>query len=201
LDRECAATARRHVIAEGEGNSHVNLIFDYTHCGDFEKAAAAISEAEAVRDRDPWMQWRYFGIRLPANAAEHWLKRGDLAQARSYAETLLENATRTQARKYIAIAHQLRAEIARRAGDHLAAEEQLSAALKVLQGYSSPLVEWKIYASLGQFRAQAGQTRAAREAYHSAALIVGQISASIRDEKLRYTFSNSAAVRAVLQHD
>jgi tetratricopeptide (TPR) repeat protein len=197
LDREAAETAQAHGIAEGEANSHVNLIHDYTHSGEFENAAAAIRHTRVAYDHDPWMHWRFLGIRLPAAAADYWLARGDLAQASEHAETLLANATRAGARKYIATAHWLRAEIATTSGDEHTTEGELLAGVEVLRGHPAPLAAWRIYASLGRLYTRVGQSEAAQQAYRHAASLLTHIASQIKDDRLRSIFQDSIAVQEV----
>jgi ATP/maltotriose-dependent transcriptional regulator MalT len=123
--------------------------------------------------------------------AEHWLLRGDLDQASGYAETLLVNSQRTGARKYVALAHKIRAEIAMAQGDNDAAEAGFDAALEALREHPTPLVAWKIHAALGRLR---------RQSYASAAAIIETIAAQVRDETLRTTFLNSPAVQEVVRN-
>ena len=51
---------------------------------------------------------------------------------------------------------------------------------------------------LGRLRRQMGDGESARVAFAQAAAIVGEIAANVRDDGLRATFLNSAAVREVL---
>jgi tetratricopeptide (TPR) repeat protein len=199
LDREAAETARAHGIAEGEANSHVNLIHDYTHNGEFDNAAAAMRDTNAAYDHDPWMHWRFLGIRFPAASAEHWLARGDLAQASECAQTLLANATRAGARKYIATAHWFQAEIAITRGDDRAAEREILSALEVLEMHPAPLAAWRTYASLGRLRTRMGQAEAAQQAYRHAGSILTHIASQVQDDRLRSVFWNAIAVQEVLK--
>ena len=73
-------------------------------------------EAEAMLERDEWLRWR-FNLRLQAGQAEYWLAQGNPEQAKEYARRLLETASHYEARKYIAVAHKLLAEVAIARGD------------------------------------------------------------------------------------
>jgi len=103
------------------------------------------SEVKAIFARDDWMRWRY-NIRLQAGQAEYWLAQGNLEQAEEYARRLLETATHYEARKYIAVAHKLLAEVAVARGDWAVGEAELTTALDWLHRYPVPIVEWKTYA-------------------------------------------------------
>jgi tetratricopeptide (TPR) repeat protein/tRNA A-37 threonylcarbamoyl transferase component Bud32 len=197
-DRAGVEIARQHQLLEAEINSVINLGYDYTHQGEREKSPPAFREAEAMLERDEWCRWR-FNLRLQAGQAEYWLAQGNPEQAKEYAQRLLENASHYEARKYIAVAHKLLAEVAIACGDLKAGETQLNAALDQLREFPAPLVAWKIYAALGRLRLQMGESALAREAFAQAAKIVEQIAANVSDENLQATFLNSALVREVLE--
>jgi tetratricopeptide (TPR) repeat protein len=165
--------------------------------GEREKTLSAFREVEAIFERDALGRWRY-NIRLQAGQAEHWLAQGNLEQAEVYARSLLETATHHEARKYIAVARKLFAEIAIARGDLTEAEAQFNAALDLLREYPVPILVWKTYAALGRWRSRLGDKPAAREAFAQAAAIVRTIAANVTDERLRATFLNSPAVREVL---
>jgi len=193
-----ADLAREHHVLEAEANSWINLGYDYTATGDDEKPLSAFSEVKAIFARDDWMRWRY-NIRLQAGQAEFWLKQGNLERAEEFIDRLLETATHHDARKYIAVAHKLLAEVAIARGDSIQAETELNTALGVLRQYPVPVVTWKTYAMLGRLRLTLGANQAAREAFAQAAGILRQIADNVSDEKLRATFLNSTAVREVME--
>jgi tetratricopeptide (TPR) repeat protein len=197
-DRAGVEIARQHQVLEAEINSVINLGYDYTQQGKREKSPPAFREAEALLERDGWMRWR-FNLRLQAGQAEYWLAQGNPEQAKEHARRLLESASHYEARKYIAVAHKLLAEVAIARGDLTAGETQLNAALDQLREFPAPLVAWRIYATLGRLRLQMGESASAREAFAQAAKIIEQIAANVSDEKLRATFLNSALVREVLE--
>jgi tetratricopeptide (TPR) repeat protein len=196
-DQNGAELARENHVLEAEANSLINLGCDYTLQGEGEKPLSAFSEVKAIFARDDWFRWRY-NIRLQAGQAEYWLAQGNLEQAEDYARRLLEIATHYEARKYIAVAHKLLAEIAVARGDWAVGEAELTTALDWLNRYPVPIVAWKTYAALGRLRLQTGHDQAAREAFAQAAAIVNHIAANVDDEQLRATFLNSPAVQEVM---
>ena len=103
-----------------------------------------------------------------------------------------------KARKYVAVAHKLRAEIAlaRGAGNEAGAAE-LNFALDVLGGYPVPVLEWKVLAAIGRLHSAGGDTARAREAFSRSAAIIQQIASNAPDEKLRATFLDCCEVREV----
>jgi len=198
-DLQGVEIARADDVAEAEANSLINLGYNYTHTGEAEQARAAFRAVGACFARDDWNRWRY-NLRLQAGAAEHWLAKGEVGQTEAYAQRLLEAATRHGVGKYIAVAHQLLAEVAV-AREHLAeAEAELSAALDELRMHPVPILAWKTNAALGRLRLRMGQRDAARESFARASEVVEHIAANVSDEKLRATFLNSASVREILEH-
>jgi hypothetical protein len=109
---------------EAQANSLINLGIGYKQAGDNEKTLAAFGEVERIFQRDAWFSWRY-NIRLQAGKCEHWPAQGELGKAEECARRLLETATYYEARKYIAVAHYLLAQVAMACGDLGSAEEKL----------------------------------------------------------------------------
>jgi tetratricopeptide (TPR) repeat protein len=196
-DQEGLDVGRQYHVLEAEANSLINLGIDYTHSGKTEETMSAFHEARDIFKRDAWFRWRY-NIRLQAATAEHWLRQGDRAKAREFAERLLDTANQYEAHKYIAVAHGLMARIAIAGGDTRAVESEFIAALAELQEYPAPLVTWRICAALGRLKVTLGDSSGARDAFGRAAEIVNECAANVADANLRATFLNSDAVREVM---
>ncbi|MDQ3650393.1 MAG: hypothetical protein M3458_09020 [Acidobacteriota bacterium] len=124
---------------------------------------------ENIFQRDAWFRWRY-QIRLHAGKCEHWLAQGEFDKAEEHAPRLLDAASHYEARKYVAVAHKLLAEVHVARGDLVAAERELSHALDQMNTYPVPIVAWKTYALRGRLRAEAGDLAGAREAFAHAAV-------------------------------
>ena len=195
-DRQGVEIGREHHVLEAEANSLINIGLDQIHAGDSEKTLAAFREVEGIFERDKWFRWRY-NLRLQAGACEHWLAAGDLERASEYAQRLLESSTHHKARKWIAVAHKLLAEIAAARGDLAKAEAELNRGIEILRQFPAPLAAWKIYSSLGRLHARAGNTPAALKAFEQAQAIIHSIAANVKEDNLRNTFLDSAAVREV----
>jgi serine/threonine protein kinase/tetratricopeptide (TPR) repeat protein len=196
-DQEGLQVGREFQVLEAEANSLINLGIDHTHAGRSEKTVAAFRQAREIFRRDKWFRWRY-NIRLEAATAEHWLRQGDLAQARTFTDRLLATASENGARKYIAVAHKLMAQAAIAEGNFQAAASYLQAALEELEKYPVPVMKWKVLADLGRLKATQGDAMAAREAFAGAVEIIDRCAASVEDEGLREVFLNSAAVKEVI---
>lgn len=195
-DQHGVEIARQDQVLEAESNSLINIGIDHLHTGESNRTLPAFREVENIFQRDAWFRWRY-NIRLQAGTSEYWLSQGDLERAEEYARRLLETATHYQARKYIATAHKLLAEIAIARGHLDKAEAELNTALDQLRQSAAPLVAWKTYAALGRLRLLRGDSVLSRAAFAQAADIINLIAANVHDETLRATFLNSAVVRDV----
>ena len=197
-DQQGVEIAHEWQILEPESNSLINLGYDYLHMSEGDKTLAAFRQVEAIFERDALGRWRY-NIRLHAGQAEYWLAQGNPTKAEAYGRRLLEMASHYEARKYVAIAHKLLAEVAIARGDPAEAKSELAAALAQLASHPVPIVAWKTYAALGRLHSQLDEDRAARAAFAQAAAIVRQIAGNVHDEQLRGTFLNSAAVREIFE--
>jgi tRNA A-37 threonylcarbamoyl transferase component Bud32/tetratricopeptide (TPR) repeat protein len=141
----------------------------------------------------------FSGVRSQAKAAQDALANGDLERAAEEARLLLDNSTRHGPAKYVAVAHQLLADVAIARGDLSETEHELALALDALATRPAPLVQWKIYARLGRVRRERNDSAGARTAYAHAAEIVNAIAASVSDERLRSIFLTSPAVEEVIR--
>ncbi len=197
-DRQGAEIGQRQKVLEAQANSLINLGINYGRAGLGEKTLISFSEVERIFQNDTWFKWRY-NIRLQAGKAEHWLRQGDQERAEKYAMRLLETARLHEARKYIAVAHKLLAEIAISRGELDLAEAELHKALAQLATHPVPIVAWKTYGLLGRLREKLEDQSGAREAFNEAASIADRIAASIIDEASRQIFLNSSAVQNVLE--
>jgi len=195
-DRHGVEVARKHHVLEAEANSLINVGIDYAREHASEKSVAAFEQVEDIFHRDAWFRWRY-NIRHQAARCEHWLSQGDLAQASEYASRLFEMAGEFKARKYVAVAHKLRAEIALARGTANEAAAELDSALGVLGSYPVPVLEWKVLAVLGRVHSAGSDAARAREAFARSAAIIQRIASNAPDEKLRGTFLDSSEVREV----
>jgi tetratricopeptide (TPR) repeat protein len=189
--------ARRDQVLEAESNSLINLGSTYLQTGNQTETPPAFKTVEENFARDAWFRWRY-NIRLQAGKTQYWLSQGNLDQAETYANKLMDIAKRFDAGKYIAVAHNLRAEIAVARSDLSTAEQELNSSLDVLRARPVEIVLWKTYAELGRLHAKRGDTPACREAFVRSSEIVHRIAANVADQELRQKFLNSVAVQEVI---
>jgi len=196
-DKEGLDVGREKHVLEAEANSLINLGIDHTHAGKHGDTASVFAEAREIFERDKWFRWRY-SIRLEAATAEHWLKQGDLAKAKEFTARLFSTASEYKARKYIAVAHQLKAAIAVAEGDINGARGEFNEALAVLDAFPVPVVRWKVLADLGRLLKEAGDGEGSRKAFADAREILEQCASNVTDEQLRSNFLNSLAVKEVM---
>jgi len=140
----------------------------------------------------------FLGIRLEAAKAEHWLRQGDLGKAKEFSETLFSTASSFKTRKYVAVAHRLRSEIAIAEGKPEVARAQYRAALDVLDEFPVPVVRWRVLAGLGKLLSTSGDAEGSLKAFNEAKKIVEEIAANVSDNSLRTTFMESKAVQEVM---
>lgn len=199
-DRQGLDVGRQAGVLEAQANSLINLGIDHGNTGESARTLDSFREVENIFQRDAWFRWRY-QIRLQAGKCEHWLAQGEPDRAEAYAQHLLETASHYEARKYIAVAHKLLAEVAITGGDYAGAEAELNHALSQLHTHPVPIVAWKTYALLGRLRAELGDSAGASEAFAQAAVNVKRIAEGIDDEELRTVFMNSSVVREVSESE
>jgi tetratricopeptide (TPR) repeat protein len=194
-DQEGLEVARTNKVSEAETNSLINLGCDRIHTEDSERALKSFGEAEAILESDVWCRWR-FTLRFYEGLSALHLAAGELDESARYAKLLLESATHYEARKYVAVAHKLLAEVAIARCNPENAEAELRAALDMLAAHPVPLIAWKIHSMLGHVRLRMKDGLAA-EAFENASAVVETIAANVADESLRTSFLGAPAVQDV----
>jgi serine/threonine protein kinase/tetratricopeptide (TPR) repeat protein len=196
-DEEGLHVGREFNVLEAEANSLINLGIDNTISGKTNEASAVFQNTHDIFERDKWFKWRY-SIRLEAAKAEHWLRQGDLEKAKEFTATLFSTASHFKTRKYVAVAHKLRSEIAIAEGELEVAHREYQAALGVLNEYPVPVVRWRVLAGLGKLLSSTGDAAGSLKAFGEAKKIVEEIAANVSDNSLRTTFMESEAVQEVM---
>ena len=196
-DEEGLHVGREFNVLEAEANSLINLGIDNTIAGKTNEAFAVFQNTHDIFERDKWFRWRY-SIRLEAAKAEHWLRQGGLEKAKEFTDTLFSTASHFKTRKYVAVAHKLRSEIAIAEGKPEEARGEYKAALDVLDDYPVPVVRWRVLAGLGKLLSSTGDAEGSLRAFVEAKEIVEEIAANVFDNSLRTTFLESKAVQEVM---
>jgi DNA-binding winged helix-turn-helix (wHTH) protein/tetratricopeptide (TPR) repeat protein len=189
-DRNGVEIGRSMGVLEAEVNSVINLAIDHFHAGDRRQTDSSMQAAESLLAQDHLLRWR-FEMRFLAARAEQTLSRSD-------ALALLGKATHHCARKYMADAHRMLAQIAMAEGDPAAAEAELNSAIQILREFPAPLAAWKTHLAMGRMQAQLGRREAAQAAFGEAASVIRYIAGNVTDERLRQIFLSSAMVREAL---
>jgi tetratricopeptide (TPR) repeat protein len=196
-DEEGFHVGREFNVLEAEANSLINLGIDHTIAGKTHDASTVFKNTHEIFERDKWFRWRY-SIRLEAASAEHWLRLGDSGKAKEFTDTLFSTASHFKTRKYVAVAHKLRSEIAIAEGKPEVARGEYQAALDVLDEYPVPVVRWRVLAGLGKLLSSTGDAERSLKAFGEAKKIVEEIAANVSDNSLRTTFMESKAVQEVM---
>ncbi len=179
---------------EVEANSHINASNAYTALGDLNLAWRHLSEGQQILNAaGEWLKWRFI-IRLELEYANYWLARQDTVQARAAAKRALAKAEAVLARKHVAWAHKLLADIDLLEGIPERAVTKYTAALEILRQYPCPLIEWKILLAARRAALLCGNSDYAGRAFRRAMESVTMVADSIRDAKVREKFLVSARV-------
>ena len=199
LNRKSAEGGRRRNDPGTLPNAELNLGDVFLARGDLALAGEMFERVDRFA-RDPgtsaWMRFRY-SIRLCASQGELALVRGDLDQARRYAERCLELATRTNARKNLVKGWRLAGEVAGAARRWDEAERALREARTIAETIGNPTQLWRTYAALARFHADQGQREAARRAAVDAGHVVDRILVALPNESLQRSLEALSLVREV----
>jgi tetratricopeptide (TPR) repeat protein len=195
---EAAGLAVEIGDVEAECMGRINAARDYLTLEEPEHAWGELQQAETRCRQDSWFRWVYYP-RLRAEMASYWMTRGDLHQARSWAQRSLEDAERTMSRKRIAWAHKLLGEISMLGDRSEEAEREFEAALHVLDRHPCPMIEWRILRAAASAAGARGDSAARDELLARARVVVHTLADSVHDDVQRRKFLNSQAVRDVLR--
>ena len=116
---------------------------------------------------------------------EFWLASGDLRRAEACARRGLDQALRTESRKYVARARRLAGAIAMARREWEAAEHALDAALTVALAVGHPPQLWKTHAALAHLHDERRNPEAAARSYRAAADVIEGVLTPLRDPVLR----------------
>jgi len=197
LNREGTQVAHENKYGKPEANSHVNLAHLYLDVGESQEALKHLQEAERIFEVDIWFRWRY-NIRLKAEMARYWMKRGDTRKAAALAAESLALAEPRNARKYMAWAHKLQGDIAVMEERFAEARHEYEAALSVLRHHRCPTIEWRILLAAAGVASSYRDTPLAEHYRGRCQTVVRSLADSITEEKLRQSFLKSEAVMSAL---
>jgi tetratricopeptide (TPR) repeat protein len=161
LNREGAVIAQETGFTEPEANAKINVGLAALELDDPELARRSFTEVERLFSGDDWFKWRY-RLRLDLGWSAHALARGDLAAARRFARSCLENATGAQSKKYLAQAHAQLGRVALACGELESAQRELELARDLVGSLQAPLAAWKIHSALADVYDATGRSDDAR---------------------------------------
>lgn len=192
--------AQQAGIPEAEANSHINLSNAYTALGDLNLGWRHVCEGERILSSTAgnWLKWR-FSIRLELEKANYSLATGDLVKARASATLALAKAEAALARKHIAWAHKLLADVDLLEGNPANASTECRTAREILRLYPCPLIEWKVLLAAGQTALLCGDSDHAERTLNEARESLAVLADSIRDPELRQKFM-SCALSSIFGH-
>jgi hypothetical protein len=116
------------------------------------------------------MKWRY-SMHLFASLGDLWLVRGDLAKAQESAAQCLQNASRTNARKYLI-------------------KGWLCQAMALAQVVGNPTQLWKTPLALGRLHAETRRPEQARQEYSAAREVIDRMIESLQEPGLRTSLTH-----------
>ncbi len=183
-------------MPEGAANAHINLGIDYLGFGEPERAYEHLQAAEKIFGEDLWFRWRY-NIRLQAVLGQYWIVKGDLGQARKYAEDSEELARKHQSKKHRAWALKILGEIALLEDNVGDAQKHYDKALRILTNGSCPTIEWKILKARSDLAKKLGDEAGSEEFRGRARTIVESLADSVTEAKLRTIFLKSRIVESI----
>jgi class 3 adenylate cyclase/tetratricopeptide (TPR) repeat protein len=201
LNRRGAEGARERGDHEGIANAEINLGDVFLTKADLTIAREFLDEIHRLV-KDPattdWMKWRY-STRLFASLGELWLARDEHSRALEFAGRCLDQATRTNSRKYLVKGRRLMGEIAFARGQWGEAENELRQALIVAQEIGNPPQLWKTYAVLGDLLQAQGRRDDAGGAYSDALSVIKEVADGLKNERLKETLLRSPRVQDIRQ--
>lgn len=129
---------RRRLLLEGLAEAEL---------GDLAGARQHLLEAQRQMDGQPVMFDWYWRLMLDWGLANLALHAGEEARARQQVEVLLERVDRTDERTWQGLAWETRARVDLLGGNFSRAVESIARALKVTEGFDTPLTDWRIHAT------------------------------------------------------
>jgi DNA-binding winged helix-turn-helix (wHTH) protein/tetratricopeptide (TPR) repeat protein len=120
------------------------------------------------------------------NCCDYWIATGDLDRAQEAASRFHEVTNAAPDRPFLALSHDAMARIAQLKGDVATARHHLSKAVSIVRRARLPYAAWRIYASVAESYARAGQPRKAGNWQGHANSVVRSLASSLgSDDPLR----------------
>jgi len=167
--------------------------------GNHQRGLESLMTARDAMDRQTVMSDWYQRMLLELGLTELWLAKGDLAQAKSHAQQLLELASATAERTWQALAWEVNARVAMAELDLTRAQDCIAKGLSAMEGFEVPLAAWRVHATASELYDRMGeQDSAAEHCELSRATIMKLANSLPAEEPLRRTFLSASMVRKIL---
>jgi DNA-binding winged helix-turn-helix (wHTH) protein/tetratricopeptide (TPR) repeat protein len=166
------------------------------------KYSEALEHFKSVQDLDVhtkfFMHWAW-RLMAQAELSNAWLLAGNIVNARTAADGLLNSALSTSDPYLQALAWDLQARVALAEGDLQGARESIERALAIVDGFDILLAAWQIFATAWQVCKCTKELKTAETYRDRAESCIRQIVDSFEpDEPLRATFLKAEPVRRIL---
>jgi hypothetical protein len=167
--------------------------------GNHERALEHLLAAKQEMDSHTVIGDWYCRIMLQAALADLWLARGDLRQAKSEGEVFVTIACATAERTWQALAWEANARIALAASELERAQDCITKALSAMEGYETPLAEWRVQATAAELSELRGNSGAAKHHRELSRATVLRLAHSLPgDDPLRKTFLSTPSISAIV---
>ncbi|HEX4168301.1 MAG TPA: AAA family ATPase [Bryobacteraceae bacterium] len=168
--------------------------------GNYEDAWKRFSSAGNEMDRQTVIYDWYCRILLELGLTEFWLAKGDLPQARSYAQRLLKRTQATPERTWQALAWEANARVAAAEHDLEKARDCITKALLRMEGWEVPLAAWRVHATGAELSDHMGNSGLAEYHCQLSRATISKLSNSLPlEDPLRKAFLSAPPVRRVLE--
>jgi hypothetical protein len=167
--------------------------------------ARALKDLElARRDMDNHraiLDW-YWRMPLAAGMTELWLAKDDRAQARFWAEQLLQTSLATAERTWQALAWEANARVALSNRDRARAQQCIAQALSTVEGFEVPLARWRVHATAARMADESSNPESVRSHRAASRGTILQLASSLSEqEQLQKTFLGAPLVSWIVKED
>jgi len=170
-----------------------------TALGNYESALEHLLAARADMDRLPIIFNWFWRIRLESALIELWLAKGELAQARTQAESFLKTALATAEHTWQALAWEVNARVAMAELDLTKAQDCIANGLSAMEGFEVPLAAWRVHATAAElYRRMKSRKLAESQLALSRKTIMKLANSLAAEEPLRHIFLSAPKIRKIL---
>ena len=198
-NNEALEVARAHQKSRASGavpSSLSNLAFDYLYENDYENAEKYFKKVVNAYEQHRVGWWR-IESRVLLGRGEIALAKGDSVQALKLAEDSLAISEKADAKKYIAKAFKLKAEILAKIGNAEEAIELMEKALKLAQELGNPPLLWQTHYSLGLLLGKYRNPQKANEHHAEAIALIETTASKLNDAFLKNVLLTAPLTKAI----